>query len=123
MLFVKDAPKENLIVRGARVLDPVEGLDNQVDVKVDDGVIAELGSNLPQNSHRVIDGTGLVLAPGFVDPHCPPQDSRPRGRGDDRDRNAGCGRRRLLRDPRDAEHGAGRRLGRGARRARRAGPR
>ena len=29
MLFVKDAPKENLIVRGARVLDPVEGLDNQ----------------------------------------------------------------------------------------------
>jgi dihydroorotase len=69
MLFVKDAPKENLIVRGARVLDPVEGLDSQVDVKVDDGVIAELGSNLPQNSHKVIDGTGLVLAPAFVDPH------------------------------------------------------
>ena len=69
MLFVKDAPKENLIVRAARVLDPVEGLDNQVDVKVDNGVIAELGSNLPQNSHKVIDGTGLVLAPAFVDPH------------------------------------------------------
>ena len=69
MLFVKDGAKENLIVRGARVLDPVEGLDSQVDVKVDDGVIAELGSNLPQNSHRVIDGAGLVLAPGFVDPH------------------------------------------------------
>jgi dihydroorotase len=69
MLYVKDAPKENLIVRGARVLDPVEGLDSQVDVKVDDGVIAELGSNLPQNSHKVIDGTGLVLGPAFVDPH------------------------------------------------------
>ena len=69
MLFVKDAPKENLIVRGARVVDPVEGLDSQVDVKVDNGVVAELGSNLPQNSHKVIDGTGLVLAPAFVDPH------------------------------------------------------
>jgi dihydroorotase len=69
MLYVKDAPKENLIVRGARVLDPVEGLDSQVDVKVDNGVIAELGSNLPQNSHKVLDGSGLVLAPGFVDPH------------------------------------------------------
>ena len=32
-------------------------------------MIAELGSNLPQNSHKVIDGTGLVLAPAFVDPH------------------------------------------------------
>ena len=69
MLFVKDAPRENLIVRGARVVDPVEGLDSQVDVKVDNGVVAELGSNLPQNSHKVIDGTGLVLAPAFVDPH------------------------------------------------------
>ena len=46
MLFIKTAPKENLIVRGARVLDPVEGVDAQVDVRVDDGVIAELGSNL-----------------------------------------------------------------------------
>ena len=69
MLFVKDAPKESLIIRGARVLDPVEGVDSQVDVKIDDGVIAELGSNLPQNSHKVIDGSGLVLAPAFVDPH------------------------------------------------------
>jgi dihydroorotase len=69
MLFAKDAPKENLIVRGARVLDPVEGLDSPVDVKIDDGVVGELGSNLPQNSHKVIDGTGLVLAPAFVDPH------------------------------------------------------
>src|SRR5207302_135954 len=68
-LFVKDAPKESLVVQGARVLDPVEGVDTQVDVRVDDGVIAELGSNLPVNAHRVLDGVGLVLAPAFVDPH------------------------------------------------------
>jgi hypothetical protein len=123
MLFAKDAPKENVIVRGARVLDPVEGLDSQVDVKVDNGVIAELGSNLPQNSHKVIDGTGLVLAPAFVDPHV---HLRTPGREDeenDRFGDARRCRRRLLRDPRDAEHGAGRRLGRGARRADRAGAR
>jgi dihydroorotase len=69
MLYVKDAPKEGLVVRGARVLDPVEGVDGQVDVKIDNGVIAELGSNLPVNGHRVVDGAGLVLAPAFVDPH------------------------------------------------------
>jgi dihydroorotase len=69
MLFVKDAPKENLVVRGARVLDSAEGVDAQVDVKVDGGVISELGSGLGVNGHHVVDGSGLVLAPAFVDPH------------------------------------------------------
>jgi dihydroorotase len=69
MLFSKDGPGENLVVRGARVLDPAEGLDARVDVKIDQGVIAELGSLLPMNGHRVLDGAGLVLAPAFVDPH------------------------------------------------------
>ena len=69
MLFVRDAAKENVVVRGARVLDPVQGLDAQVDVKIDNGTIAELGSSLSVNGHRVLDGAGLLLAPAFVDPH------------------------------------------------------
>ena len=69
MLFVKDAAKHDLVVRGARVLDPTEGLDAVLDARIDGGTIAELGSTLPANGHRVIDGTGLVLAPAFVDPH------------------------------------------------------
>jgi dihydroorotase len=68
-LFVKDAPKETLVIRSARVLDPAEGIDTQVDVKIDGGRIAELGSSLPVNGHRELDGAGLVLAPAFVDPH------------------------------------------------------
>ena len=68
-LITKDAPKHDLIVRGARVLDPAEGMDTKVDVKIDEGKVAELGSNLPANGHRVLDGEGLVLAPAFVDPH------------------------------------------------------
>ncbi|MFL5929832.1 MAG: dihydroorotase [Gaiellaceae bacterium] len=69
MLFAKQAPKENLIIRAARVLDPAGGVDEVLDVRVDDGTIAELGSRLDPNAHRVIDGEGLVLAPAFVDPH------------------------------------------------------
>jgi dihydroorotase len=68
-LLTKNAPKDNLVVRGARVLDPAAGIDNRVDVKIDGGTIAELGSNLPVNGHRTLDGNGLVLAPAFVDPH------------------------------------------------------
>jgi dihydroorotase len=69
MLWVKDHAKDDLIVRGARVLDPTEGLDAEIDVRVDGGRIAQLGTNLETNAHRVVDGTGLVLAPAFVDPH------------------------------------------------------
>jgi len=61
--------KDDLVVRGARVLDPTQGIDAVLDVRVDGGTIAELGAGLDANGHRVIDGAGLVLAPAFVDPH------------------------------------------------------
>jgi dihydroorotase len=69
MLFAPAAPGENLVVRGARVVDPAEGVDATLDVRIDDGVIAALGIDLDTNAHRVIDAEGLVLAPAFVDPH------------------------------------------------------
>ncbi len=69
MLYVKSGRPENLVVRGAHVLDPTEGVDARVDVRVDNGVIAQIGTKLDTNEHRVIDGERLVLAPAFVDPH------------------------------------------------------
>jgi len=69
MLFAKNGPKESLVVTGARVVDRAQGIDAQLDVRVDDGVIAQLGTAVDRNGHRVIDGSGLVLAPAFVDPH------------------------------------------------------
>jgi dihydroorotase len=69
MLVAKTAAPENVVVRGARVLDPVEGVDAVLDVRIDDGVIAALGTDLDTNSHRVLEGEGLVLAPAFIDPH------------------------------------------------------
>ncbi len=69
MLVARSAKQDDLVIRGARVLDPGEGVDAVLDVRIDRGTIAELGSRLDANGHRVIDGTGLVLAPAFVDPH------------------------------------------------------
>ncbi|MGZ4352923.1 MAG: dihydroorotase [Gaiellaceae bacterium] len=68
MLYGKQG-EENLVVRGARVLDPVEGIDQVMDVRIDGGVIAQVGEGLDTNEHRVIAGAGLLLAPAFVDPH------------------------------------------------------
>jgi dihydroorotase len=69
MLFAKNGHSESLIVTGARVLDPGQGIDAELDVRIDDGVISQLGTGLERNGHRVVDGAGLVLAPAFVDPH------------------------------------------------------
>jgi dihydroorotase len=69
MLYVKNAPGENVVVTGARVLDPGEGIDALVDVRVDNGTITAIGAQLDRNGHRVLDGDGLLLAPAFVDPH------------------------------------------------------
>jgi dihydroorotase len=60
---------DNIVVRGARVLDPVEGIDMALDVRIDNGVIAQIGENLDTNEHRVIEAAGLTLAPAFIDPH------------------------------------------------------
>jgi dihydroorotase len=60
---------DNVVVRGARLLDPVEGIDATLDVRIDNGVIAQIGENLDTNEHRVIEAAGLTLAPAFIDPH------------------------------------------------------
>jgi dihydroorotase len=69
MLFSRTGRKDDLVVRGARVVDPTEEIDRVCDVRVDKGVIAQIGTALDANGHRVIEGEGLVLAPAFVDPH------------------------------------------------------
>jgi dihydroorotase len=51
------------------VLDPAGGVDAVLDVRIDRGTIAQLGSTVEANGHRVVEGAGLVLAPAFVDPH------------------------------------------------------
>jgi dihydroorotase len=69
VLWSKSNRRENVVVRGARLVDPVERIDAVMDVRVDGGVVAQLGRELDSNEHRVIDGRGLILAPAFVDPH------------------------------------------------------
>ena len=66
------APPADVLVRGARVLDPRGGLDEAADVLVRRGQIAEIGApgTVPAaEGAETLDGTGRTLVPGFVDPH------------------------------------------------------
>jgi len=71
-LFHRRQPAADLLVRGAHVLDPREGVDAPHDVLVRDGEIAELGApgalEAPDGA-EVLEGEGRHLFPGFVDPH------------------------------------------------------
>ena len=57
-----------IVISGGRVVDPASGMDAAGEVAVLDGRIAAIGTGLG-GAERVIDATGLVVAPGFIDLH------------------------------------------------------
>jgi N-acyl-D-aspartate/D-glutamate deacylase len=58
----------DLVIANGRVMDPESGLDGVRHVGIRGGKI-EAVSEAPLEGARVIDATGLVVAPGFVDIH------------------------------------------------------
>src|SRR5262245_55515114 len=60
---------ERLLLKGGRVLDPRRGVDAPLDVLIDEGVVASVESKIPARSAEVIDVSGLVVCPGFIDLH------------------------------------------------------
>ncbi len=57
-----------LVISGGRIVDPASGMDTMADVAVLEGKVAAVGTGLG-GADRVIDATGLVVAPGFIDLH------------------------------------------------------
>ena len=61
------------MIQGARVIDPLNGLDEVTDILVSDGAIAAVGPVPPElapEGCRIIEASGLVASPGFIDLHC-----------------------------------------------------
>ena len=58
------------LIQGARVLDPASDFDGIRDVLIENGKIACIEDVIAANGIPVIDASGLVLTPGFVDLHC-----------------------------------------------------
>ncbi len=65
------APAEpyDVVLRGGRVIDPVQGLDGILDVGVRHGRIAAVGKDLPGMALQTIDAGGKLVLPGMIDTH------------------------------------------------------
>ncbi len=59
----------SLLIKGGRVLSPEDGLDGELDVRIEDGVIREIAPNLGGTADETFEARGNVVAPGFVDIH------------------------------------------------------
>ncbi len=58
------------LLKGGRVVDPVNGFDGVADVLIEDGRIARVGRDLPTDGARLIEvPRGSVVCPGFIDMH------------------------------------------------------
>jgi len=66
----------SLVIRGGHVIDPGQDIDQIADLVIDEGKIRQLGKGMPiviasgAKQSLVIDATGMVVCPGFVDLHC-----------------------------------------------------
>jgi N-acyl-D-aspartate/D-glutamate deacylase len=70
---VVSAQQFDLVLQGGRVMDPETGLDAVRNVGVSGGRIVRITTE-PLTAARVIDASGLVVAPGFIDLHQHGQD-------------------------------------------------
>jgi dihydroorotase len=82
MLVGRNGRQDDVLLRGVRVIDPVEGIDDLLDVHVEQGVI----TCLAPGTRAGTDGRELLAAPAFVDPHV---HLRTPGREDEEDLRSG----------------------------------
>ena len=62
-----------VLVRGGRLVDPLQGVDDTLDLLVQDGLVQQLGSDLGaangSAAPEVIDARGKLVLPGLIDIH------------------------------------------------------
>jgi dihydroorotase len=86
---VEKVAQYDLIIRGARVIDPAQSIDAVHDIAVKDGTIAGIGDYAADTATTVLDGNGMVASPGWIDLHVHVFEGAVKSGGVDADRDAG----------------------------------
>jgi dihydroorotase len=59
-----------ILIKGGHVLDPASGTDAISDVLIDGDRIARVGPGISAPDAEVLNASGSIVAPGFIDLHC-----------------------------------------------------
>ncbi|OQB14051.1 MAG: Dihydroorotase [Firmicutes bacterium ADurb.Bin193] len=61
-----------ILIKNGRVIDPKNGIDDVLDIYIDNKIIEEVGKDLDYSGADIeeIDASGKIVAPGLVDMHC-----------------------------------------------------
>jgi dihydroorotase len=60
----------SIVIRGGRIVDPSQSMDEVGDLLLSDGRIALIGGSIDvSESTRVVDADGLIVTPGLIDVH------------------------------------------------------
>ena len=59
----------SLLIKGGRVVSPEDGLDGNLDVLVENGVVRRVAPDLALLADETLDARGQVVSPGFIDLH------------------------------------------------------
>ncbi len=60
----------NLLIKGGRVIDPSQNIDDTLDVLVENGLIKEIGKSLKASADaKMIEASGKYVVPGLIDMH------------------------------------------------------
>jgi dihydroorotase len=57
------------LVKGGRLVDPVQGIDANRDVLIENGFVVQIAEHVEAGDARVVDASGAIVAPGFIDMH------------------------------------------------------
>ena len=69
-LHFSTAQDIDLLLKGGQVIDPKNEINATMDVAIKDGKIHSVAANIPESqSKRVVDVSGLIVAPGLIDMH------------------------------------------------------
>lgn len=61
--------RKPLLIRGGRVIDPAQNLDEVTDLLMEGGKVVRTGKNLKAEGAEILEVKGKVVAPGFIDLH------------------------------------------------------
>lgn len=59
----------DILIRGGRIIDPANNLDDRLDILIENGRIYKVDKNLKSNNAEVIEADKKIIIPGLIDMH------------------------------------------------------